>query len=154
MPAELESLANKAVGTDEKTDKELEHQCWKKFTAARVDLKRKQEQHAKKIKLLEKAREAVAAAEEAEREAKTAEETAQAAATAAGSEYRAFKPGEHEEADEDEELANMGTEELAAMLAEQDQEAGSRHGQEDQGLGRENAGGSRGSLCSLSCRKR
>ena len=28
LPAELESLANKAVGADEKTDKELEQQCW------------------------------------------------------------------------------------------------------------------------------
>ncbi len=74
----------------------------KKLTTARVDLKKKQEQDAKKIKLLEKAREAVAAAEEAEKGAKTAEETAQAAATAAGSEYGAFKPGEHEEADYDE----------------------------------------------------
>jgi septin family protein len=65
LPAELESLANKAVGADEKTDKELEQQCWKKLNAARADLKRKQEQHAKKVKLLEKAKEAVAAAEEA-----------------------------------------------------------------------------------------
>ncbi len=90
-------MASKAVaGPEEQTDNEQEKRCWKKLIAARADLKRKQEKHAKKTKLLELANEALATAGKAEKEAREAEEAAQSAATTAGTEYGAFKPGEGE----------------------------------------------------------
>ena len=123
---ELETLASRSVEPAEntKTDKEQEQQCWKTLGGARIELKRKQDQLAKKTKAVEKAQEFLKAAEEAAKEAKAEQDTANAAVDAATAAYAVFKTGhKEEEEDEPDEQDKLGDEELAGKLAEHEESA-------------------------------